>query len=117
MSLRRYSRKALATISRVGEQYPVVRRAETGTDRYGGESYSWDTAGSVVGVVFYGSRQREIRAEDAGRIRSDRPSMIVPVESDLREDDRVLVYGSEYRVDSLKPYPTHMEAALRGVTP
>ncbi|UBF22708.1 SPP1 gp16-like head completion protein [Halorubrum tailed virus 27] len=117
MSLRRYSRKALATISRVGEQYPTVRRTEAGTDRYGGESYSWETAGSVTGVVFYGSRQREIRAEDAGRLRSDRPSIIVAREADLREDDRVIILGLEHRVDAIKTYPTHKEAALRGVTP
>lgn len=117
MSLRRFSRKATAVLAHAGERHNVVRRSESGEDRYGGETYVWNTVGSVLGVVFYGSRSREIRAEDSGRMRSDRPHMMLPREVDVLEDDRVLVYGTEYRVDSIKTLPTHIEASLRAVTP
>lgn len=117
MSFRRFSAKAAATIAGAGESFPVLRRSESGADRYGGETYLWGPVGSVVGVIFYGSRHREIRAEDSGRVRSDRPHMMFARGADLREDDRVLVYGTEYRVDSIIMYPTHGESSLRAVTP
>lgn len=117
MSLRQYAHKASSTIMRTGESYNVVRRSESGTDRYGGETYSWSSVGTVVGVLFYGSRDRQLRAEESGRLRSDRPSLMASHTADLEEDDRVLITGTEYRVDSIKRYMTHVEASLRAVTP
>lgn len=116
MSLRRFSRQATAVIARNGEEYNVIRRSGVSTDRYGGETYSWEPAGTVLGVLFYGSRRREIRAEDAGRVRSERASMMLPRGTDLREDDRVVVFDTEYRVDGIVKFQTHMEASLRALT-
>ena len=116
MSLRRFSRQATALLARNGERFNVVRRSESDADRYGGETYSWDSAGTILGVLFYGSRRREIRADDAGRVRSERASLALPRGSDVLEDDRVLVYGTEYRVDGIVTYPSHMEASLRALT-
>lgn len=120
----RYRTKVAYIISTAGESFSYTRAVEDTdangnpvTDRYGGESTTWTAQGTITGVVFYGSRRREIRAEDSGRLRSDRPNLMVAADADLAEDDRVLIRGTEFRVDSMTPFPTHFECALRAVSP
>lgn len=91
----------LSTIfSRFGEEVPIKRFTEDGTDRLNQQTGNWKLVGNVMAVKYYPSENGQTSLA-SGTMDTDRPHLIFNVESDVEDGDKVYFPSGIYEIQSI----------------
>lgn len=110
------------TIKHVGEEAAVERPDGTATENKFGKVDDGDVAWTSVGDVFaYRARassdeEPERSRATGGRIRTDSPNILLPVDPGVREGDRLTFSdGEQYIIDRMWTTGAHVETSTTRV--
>lgn len=108
--------RANALLSRAGSEGKIMRNTPGLLDAFGKPAESWAfVATETVVLDFSGGRKSKSMDTQGGEVTADRPVATLRADSVLQKQDRIIVNGTEYHVETALNRTSHTTAKLESM--